>query len=103
MQRMFALTSSASMIRLELNPDLVEAPNNRGVALVELKRPGEALVSFDDAQTLRPNYAEAHDNKAMVLAELGHGSDAVVAPSSGQSTAPPGGSIPISTSRFSSK
>jgi tetratricopeptide (TPR) repeat protein len=44
--------------------------NNRGVALTEMKRHGEALHNFDRAVALQPNHAEAHNNRGAVLQKL---------------------------------
>jgi tetratricopeptide (TPR) repeat protein len=42
----------------------VEAFNNRGLALQELKRFDEALASYDKALSVRPELAEVHWNEA---------------------------------------
>jgi predicted O-linked N-acetylglucosamine transferase (SPINDLY family) len=46
---------------------MAEAFNNRGNALKEVDRPGEALASYDRAIALRPDYAEAFNNRANAL------------------------------------
>jgi tetratricopeptide (TPR) repeat protein len=40
-------------------PDDPEAYFNRGITLTELKRPDEALVSYDKAIGINPDYLEA--------------------------------------------
>jgi tetratricopeptide (TPR) repeat protein len=44
---------------IALKPDHADAYNNRGVALQDLKRPEEALASYDKAIALKPDFAEA--------------------------------------------
>jgi predicted O-linked N-acetylglucosamine transferase (SPINDLY family) len=53
-----------------LNPKVAEAHNNLGNALMDLKRPAEALASCDKAITLKPDYAEAHYNRGNALMDL---------------------------------
>ena len=60
----------ATTARSTLRPDYVEALNNRGNALHELKRYDEALASCDRALALRPDYAEALNNRGNTLHEL---------------------------------
>jgi predicted O-linked N-acetylglucosamine transferase (SPINDLY family) len=55
---------------IRVNPGVAEAYNNRGNALLDLKRPEEALASYDKALVLKPDYAEAHTNRAAALKEL---------------------------------
>ena len=43
------------------------AHNNRGNALGDLKRPAEALASYDKAIALKPDYAEAYWNQSLCL------------------------------------
>ena len=50
---------------IALKPDHAMAYNNRGIVLQELKRPADALASYDRAITLKPDYAEAHDMKRL--------------------------------------
>ena len=47
-----------------------EALNNRGNALQDLKRPEEALASYDKALAIRPDYAEALNNRGKALQDL---------------------------------
>ena len=53
-----------------LKPDYAEAHYNRGNALMDLKRPAEALASYDRAIVLKPDYAEAHNNRGNALMDL---------------------------------
>ena len=62
--------SSASTGRSRCSPDLADAYNNRGNALLELKRPEEALASHDRAIALQPDLAEAHNNRGNALLDL---------------------------------
>jgi protein O-GlcNAc transferase len=56
---------------LKLNRDDASAHSNIGSALRGLKRPVEALASYDRALKLKPDYAEALNNRANVLCDLG--------------------------------
>ena len=49
---------------------LAEAYSNRGIALRDLKRPEEALASYDKAIALKPDYAEADNNRGTALLDL---------------------------------
>ena len=53
--------------RLLHNLDYGEAYNNRGNALVELKKTESALESFDKAIQINPNSAEAYYNRGNAL------------------------------------
>src|SRR5262249_42642611 len=53
-------------------PDYAEAHSNRGAALMELKRPAEALASYDKALALKPDFAEAHWNRSLCMLLMGH-------------------------------
>jgi predicted O-linked N-acetylglucosamine transferase (SPINDLY family) len=50
---------------------------NKGNALLRLRRPGEAVTSFDDALELRPTLARALVNRAAALLELGRQAEAL--------------------------
>ena len=63
---------------LELNPNVAEAFNNRGIALQELKRLDEALASHDQAIALKPDYAEAFNNRGNALLALERFDEALV-------------------------
>ena len=43
-----------------LSPHHAEAYNSRGTAPRDLKRPEEALASYDKALAIKPYYAEAY-------------------------------------------
>ena len=53
------------------------AQNNRGICLVELDRPLEAIACYDRAIVLRRDYAEAYNNRGVVLRRLKRLSEAV--------------------------
>ncbi len=44
---------------------------NKGVALMDMGQPEEALLAFEQALHLKPTYALAHYNKGIALKELG--------------------------------
>ena len=62
-----------SVLRRETanHPDLVNAYNALGIALIEQQRRDEALAGFRKAAELDPNSLEAHNNIGNVLMELG--------------------------------
>jgi tetratricopeptide (TPR) repeat protein len=62
-----SLRSAASHLdtAIALNPHYAEAFNNRGNALYELGRFGEALASCEKAIALKPDYAEAFNVQAV--------------------------------------
>ena len=55
---------------IALNANVAAAHNNFGNALLDLKRPGDALASFDKAIALDPHFAVAHNNRANALLDL---------------------------------
>lgn len=57
---------------LQLQPDLAEVWNNRGVALTRLQRYHEAIVSYERAIQLRGHYADAWNNRGVALGKLNH-------------------------------
>jgi tetratricopeptide (TPR) repeat protein len=56
---------------LVLDPDHVEALNNRGTALLTLERPAEALATFERLLAISPRHLEAQVNRANALLALG--------------------------------
>ena len=62
---------------LALNPDYVEALNNRGIAQASLQQLDQALQSYDNAIALKPDYREALNNKGGVLTVLGRFDEAL--------------------------
>lgn len=59
--------------------DFFEAFNNKGSALLELRRPLDALAAFDAAIRLEPGYAEANLNRGIALGQLGRTEEALAA------------------------
>ncbi len=55
------------------------ALSNYGLALLDLKRPDEALVQFDKAIALESNLASAHNNRGSALRALSRWEDALLA------------------------
>jgi len=62
---------------LAINPDLPETLYNRGNALRELKRPEEALASYDEALAVKPDLIEALYCRAGLLKELNRSEEAL--------------------------
>lgn len=60
-----------------LNPDYVEAYNNRGNAKVEQERYEEAIADFDEAIRLNPDLAEAYNNRGNAKVELDRHNEAI--------------------------
>jgi tetratricopeptide (TPR) repeat protein len=56
---------------LALNPDFVEAHNNRGVVLAESNSSEAALASYDRALALSPGLAAVLNNRGNLLLDLG--------------------------------
>lgn len=56
---------------LEVQPDQIDALNNRGAALLSLQRNEEALASFRQALRVKPDHVEAHYNCGSALRNLG--------------------------------
>ena len=50
-----------------LRPDMTEAYCNRGAALADLNRIGEALESYDQALAIKPDYPEALVNRGLAF------------------------------------
>ena len=62
---------------LALAPDHVDAHNNHGNLLLELKRPAEAMAAFDRVLALAPQHIQARINRGNALAELGRAAEAI--------------------------
>jgi protein O-GlcNAc transferase len=60
-----------------LHPTVAEAHNNLGNGLRDLKRPAEALASYDKAIALKPDFAEAHNNRGNALIDLKRHEEAI--------------------------
>jgi tetratricopeptide (TPR) repeat protein len=60
-------------------PDHAEVHNYRGIALQQLRRVAEALVSYDRALALQPAYADAQLNRGTALLALRRPGDALTA------------------------
>lgn len=58
-------------------PDLVDAHNALGVALINQSRPEAALAAFREAERLRPGSAEAANNIGNILSDLGRYDEAI--------------------------
>jgi tetratricopeptide (TPR) repeat protein len=55
---------------LKINPDFVEAHNNLGILLDDLKRYDESVKEYKEALGINPDYAEAHNNLGVLLSDL---------------------------------
>lgn len=64
-------------VALSINSNNALAHFNRGNALKDIERFGEALVSFEHALELRSDYAEAHNNRGITLLKLGRAAEAL--------------------------
>jgi tetratricopeptide (TPR) repeat protein len=62
---------------LKIKPNDAIALNNRGNALLELRRCGEALASYDRALASQPGYDDALCNRGAALHELGRYEEAL--------------------------
>lgn len=62
---------------LQIQPDLADTWNNRGVVLTRMQRYPEAIASYEQATTIRPNYPDAWNNRGVVLLELQQFPDAI--------------------------
>lgn len=56
---------------IELNPEFVEAYNNRGNSYSDLEQYDKALADYNKAIELRPNFASAYNNRGNVYRNLG--------------------------------
>ncbi|MGE5656138.1 MAG: tetratricopeptide repeat protein [Actinomycetota bacterium] len=64
-------------LALQLQPDLADTWNNRGVVLTRLQRYSEAIASYERATEIRPEYADAWNNRGVVLLEMQQYQDAI--------------------------
>jgi tetratricopeptide (TPR) repeat protein len=64
---------------LRLEPDNAELLNGRGVTLLELRRPAEALESFDRLLVSAPGHRDALGNRANALLKLNRVAEALAA------------------------
>jgi tetratricopeptide (TPR) repeat protein len=62
---------------IKQNTKVASAHSNLANALMEVKRPAEALASYDKAISLNPNYAEAYNNRGNALFVLKRPEDAL--------------------------
>ena len=62
---------------LAANPGDIEARNNRGNLLRELKRFDAALTDYDAVLAARPDLAETWTNRGAVLSEMGRPAEAL--------------------------
>ena len=58
-------------------PAYAQVHDNRGNILLAMRRPAEALASFDQAITLMPGYANAHNNRGAALQQLNRHEEAL--------------------------
>jgi len=63
---------------LAVNPASPEAHSNLGLALLDLKRPEEALAAHERSLTLRPNVPDSLNNRGNALQALNRPADALV-------------------------
>jgi len=63
---------------LAVNPASPEAHSNLGLALLDLKRPEEALAAHERSLTLRPNVPDSLNNRGNALQALNRPGDALV-------------------------
>jgi protein O-mannosyl-transferase len=64
---------------LRLKPDLPEAHNNLGSALLNAGRPREALARFERALQLKPDSSETYNNLGFAFRSMGRLADAITA------------------------
>lgn len=63
----------------ELDAEHYRAWNNKGVSLLRLDRPAEALPCFQEATRLSPEFSPSWLNKAIAKDELGHPDSEILA------------------------
>ena len=62
---------------LQIQPDLADTWNNRGVVFTRMQRYPEAIDSYEEATKIRPDYPDAWNNRGVVLLELQQYPDAI--------------------------
>lgn len=70
-QKNFSNALQSYNLALELNPNLAEVYNNRGLIYYELGKYDQALQDYNSALNLRYNFAQALNNRGNVYAQLG--------------------------------
>ena len=55
---------------IEINPNLPNSYNNRGIVFSELKKFEKAIIDYDKVISLNPKFLEAHLNKAISLKNI---------------------------------
>ncbi len=68
---------AAYNLALQIQPDVADTWNNRGVVLTRMQRYPEAIASYEQATAIRPNYPDAWNNRGVVLLELQQYQDAI--------------------------
>jgi Tfp pilus assembly protein PilF len=63
---------------LAIRPDIAEVLYNRGNALQALRRPAEALASYDRVLAIKPDHVGALNNRGLALAGLHRPADALM-------------------------
>lgn len=62
---------------IKLNPQFVDAYQNKGLALIELNRAKEAILAFDQALKLKGNDPDIYINKGNAYRELNSQAEAI--------------------------
>lgn len=62
---------------LAVDPNYIQAINNKGIALADLGRYEEAIAHYDRALVIDPNYTYALNSKGVSLADLGRYEEAI--------------------------
>ncbi|HLO48929.1 MAG TPA: tetratricopeptide repeat protein [Kamptonema sp.] len=66
----YAEAVSAYNQALQIQPELADTWNNRGVVLTRMQQYEEAIASYEQATKIRPNYPDAWNNRGVVLLEM---------------------------------
>ena len=56
---------------IKLDPDYVEAYNNRGVSYYDLENYKDAIADYNKVIQLNPNYATAYNNRGLIYEDIG--------------------------------